>query len=169
MIVGAPAQGPIGRLVSLMDRRIVDAGKAPMHQAVLIELPVLVAVGTESIAAVVVPLIGEAHGHAVFAEATLPLAGEETDEGLPRRTLCGSASSYRQQARPFRGLDCTIHLQPGELFDRRFQREGRHGRCRVIIGDLRYWQGERVGRRFRIQAEPGGHAAGGSPRRFLAQ
>jgi hypothetical protein len=68
VIVGTTAQGPMEAAISLADRRIIDAGETPTHQAVLIELPVLIPVGAEPIAAVVVPLIGEAHGHPVLAE-----------------------------------------------------------------------------------------------------
>ena len=56
-----------------------------------VELPVLVAVGAEPLAGVVVPLVGEAHGDAVVGEGpelldqpvvelALPLAGQEGDD-----------------------------------------------------------------------------------------
>jgi len=47
------------------DRQIVDAGEAALHESVLVELPVLVAVGAEPLSRVVVPFIGKAHGDAV--------------------------------------------------------------------------------------------------------
>src|SRR5262245_29338076 len=65
MIVGPAAERPAVLAVSLGDRMFVDAGDAPLHQAVGIELPVLVAVGAEPEAVVVVVLVGDAHGDAV--------------------------------------------------------------------------------------------------------
>ena len=44
---------------------LVDAGDASPHEAVIVELPVLVAVGAEPVVAVVVELVGKAHGDAV--------------------------------------------------------------------------------------------------------
>ena len=68
MIVRPPAQRPVVLALALRDRQVVDAGDARAHQAVLVEFPVLVAVAAEPLAAVVVPLVGEAHGDAVLAE-----------------------------------------------------------------------------------------------------
>src|SRR5438105_9571282 len=86
--VGTAAQRPVVFAIALFDRQIVDAGDAQAHQAVLVEFPVLVAVAAEPVAAVVMPLIGEAHGDAVVAEGphfldqpvvelAVPFAGEE--------------------------------------------------------------------------------------------
>src|SRR5512144_373448 len=88
MVVGPAAQGPVVLALALGDRGVVDARDAQAHQPVLVELPVLVAVAAEPVAAVVVPLVGEAHGDAVVAERpqlldqpvielAAPLAGEE--------------------------------------------------------------------------------------------
>ena len=52
----------------LADRQVVDAGDAQPHQPVRVELPVLVAVAAEPVAAVVVPFIGEADGDPVLAK-----------------------------------------------------------------------------------------------------
>src|SRR4029450_7006481 len=71
-----------------LDREIVDAGDAPLHEPVRIELPVLVAVASEPEAAVVAPLVREAHRDAVpverpelldqaVVELSVPLAREE--------------------------------------------------------------------------------------------
>src|SRR5438128_6622170 len=46
------------------DRSFVDRGDAPAHQAALVEFPVLVAVGSEPVARIVVPFVGKAHGDA---------------------------------------------------------------------------------------------------------
>ena len=36
MVVGAPAQRPAELAVGLADRQVVDAGKAPLHQALVL-------------------------------------------------------------------------------------------------------------------------------------
>src|SRR5262245_65886240 len=68
MIIGAPAERPAILAFALRDRRIVDARDAHAHEALLVELPVLVAVAAEPVIAVVVPLVGEAHCDAVVAK-----------------------------------------------------------------------------------------------------
>src|SRR5258705_8893945 len=60
--------------VALLDRQVVDAGEAFLHQAVLGELPVLVAVRTVPLARIVVPFVFEAHGDAVLEKAPELLA-----------------------------------------------------------------------------------------------
>ena len=65
VIVGTAAQGPMKAALGLADWRIVDAGETAAHQAVFAKLPILVPVGAEPGAAVVVPLIRKAHGDAV--------------------------------------------------------------------------------------------------------
>src|SRR5262249_14472535 len=54
--------------LAILDRQVVDAGDAPPHQAVLIELPVLVAIAAKPAAGIVVPFICKAHGDPVVAE-----------------------------------------------------------------------------------------------------
>ena len=53
---------------ALLDRKIIDARDAQAHQAMLIELPVLIAIAAEPIPAVIVPLIGKADGDAIRME-----------------------------------------------------------------------------------------------------
>ena len=88
MIVGATTQGPVKAPVSLADWRIIDAREAATHLAVVVKVPILVAVGTKPIAAVVMPLIGKTHRETVLPEGpelldepivelALPLAGGE--------------------------------------------------------------------------------------------
>src|SRR5262249_2822962 len=62
------AERPVIFTLAFLDREVVYAGDAPAHQAVLIEFPVLVAVAAKPVAAVVMPLVGKAHGDAVLAE-----------------------------------------------------------------------------------------------------
>ncbi len=47
------------------NREIVDARDPTAHEALIIELPVLVAVRPEPIASVVVPFVGESNGDAI--------------------------------------------------------------------------------------------------------
>src|SRR4051794_26177648 len=65
MRVRTPAQRPMELAIRLGDRQVVDAGKAPAHQTVFSELPVLVAVAAIPVARVVMPLVGEAHRDAL--------------------------------------------------------------------------------------------------------
>lgn len=91
MIVGSPAERPAEVAVGLPDRQIVDRREAPLHEAGRVEFPVLVPVGAEPVAAVVVPFVGESHRYAVAFERPQlldqavvrllrPLAGEELDD-----------------------------------------------------------------------------------------
>src|SRR6267142_351081 len=68
MIGGSAAEVPMILPLALYDGQVVDAGKSQAHQAVRVELPVLVPVAAEPEATVVVPLVREAHGDAVCAE-----------------------------------------------------------------------------------------------------
>src|SRR4051794_469542 len=94
MVVGPPTLRPVVEPVALGDAQVVDAGQSPAHQAVVVELPVLVAVGAEPVAGVVVPLVGEPDGDAVPGEHPQlldepviqfagPLAGEEVLDRRP--------------------------------------------------------------------------------------
>ncbi len=94
-------RGPVKTAVFFGDRNIVDAGFAAAHQAVLVELPLLVAVGAMPLAGVVVPLILKPHRDAVAVkrpeildQAILvllrPFAGEErNDRGAALENLGG--------------------------------------------------------------------------------
>ena len=64
MVIRAPAQRPVELALAFGDRHVVDGGMAHGHQAVLVELPILVAIGAEPVAGVVVPFVGVAHGDA---------------------------------------------------------------------------------------------------------
>src|SRR5262245_40041019 len=68
LIVGAATEGPVIFALAILDRQIVDAGDAPPHQAVVVELPVLVAVAAKPVAGIVVPFICKAYGDTVVAE-----------------------------------------------------------------------------------------------------
>src|SRR5215203_7326160 len=63
-----PGRRPMEAAVAFLDGDIVDAGLAPPHQAVFVELPLLVAVGAVPLPGIVVPFILEAYGDAVLIE-----------------------------------------------------------------------------------------------------
>src|SRR5215510_10917269 len=59
---------PMEAAILFSDLDVVDAGFAPAHQAVLVELPLLVAVGAVPLATCVMPLILKAHRDAIAVE-----------------------------------------------------------------------------------------------------
>jgi hypothetical protein len=79
--------------ILLANRQIVDAGVALRHQAVFLELPVLVAIGAKPIARIVMPFVGEANRDSIlvkrpeFFDQTIvkfarPLAAQEGNDLL---------------------------------------------------------------------------------------
>src|SRR5258708_6614501 len=132
MIIGAAAERPMILALALHDRKVVDAGDAQPHQAMRVELPILVTVAAEPVSAVVVRLVGEAHGDAVamerpelldqaIVELPVPLAGTPRWPRAPAGTRRDFASGCRGYRRLQRGLDrvCSRHPPPGEPFGRR--------------------------------------------------
>src|SRR5262245_24433040 len=86
-----PGRRPAEAALAFLDRDIVDAGLAPPHQAMLVELPLLVAIGAMPLPGAVVPFILEAYRDAVLVERPevfdqaiiellFPFAGEEGDD-----------------------------------------------------------------------------------------
>src|ERR1700677_2574451 len=91
MIVGTPSERPVILPFRFFDREIVDAGVSMMHDAVLIELPVFVAIGAKPVTGIVVMLVGETDGDACSVESpelldetvfefTTPLSSQELDD-----------------------------------------------------------------------------------------
>ena len=137
MIVGTAAERPVIFALALRDRQIVDAGDAPPHQPVLVELPVLVAVAAEPVAAVVVPLIGEAHGDAVVAERpelldqavvelAVPFARQKRLDGRAAlqelRAVAPAAVRRYRPARRAPDRACSTHPRPCAPSARRSRR-----------------------------------------------
>lgn len=88
MTIRSPSERPEELAIGLGDRQVVDAREPALHEPVLVEFPVLIAVGAVPIPRVVVPLVGETHGDAVavvrpklldraVVELAGPLSGEE--------------------------------------------------------------------------------------------
>src|SRR5882757_1653916 len=93
MVIGASTEGPVIFAFAVLDRQVVDAGDPPSHQALFVELPILVAVAAKPVSRIVVPLICKAHGYPVVAkrpdlldqpifQLANPLASEECLDGL---------------------------------------------------------------------------------------
>ena len=93
VVVGAAAERPVVKPLRLLDSQIVDAGVAPMHQAVVAELPHFVAVRSPPLAGGIVRLVSKAHRDAIVIERpqfldepvfefARPLAGEECNDLL---------------------------------------------------------------------------------------
>src|SRR5262249_13243441 len=91
--VGTAAERPVVFALALFNRKIIDAGNTQLHQAVLVEFPVLVAVAAEPVATVVVPLIRKTNRDAVIVkspnlldqpvvELALPLARQKPFDGF---------------------------------------------------------------------------------------
>src|SRR5687767_1180976 len=92
MVVRARAERPEKFALACLDAHIVDARLATAHQARLVELPLLIAVGAVPVATVVAPFIGETHGNPIVRECpdlldqpvvhlALPFASEELGNG----------------------------------------------------------------------------------------
>ncbi len=68
MLVGPAAERPVKFTIGGDDRQVVDARDPPPHQALIVELPVLVAVAAEPVAGIIAPLIGEPDRDAILAK-----------------------------------------------------------------------------------------------------
>mmetsp|Transcript_38117 Transcript_38117/g.91353 ORF Transcript_38117/g.91353 Transcript_38117/m.91353 type:complete len:205 (+) Transcript_38117:165-779(+) len=66
VVIGAAAEGPAVEPVGLGDGDVVDRRVADRHQALRVELPVLVAVGAMPLTVLRVVLVCKAHGDAVL-------------------------------------------------------------------------------------------------------
>src|SRR5882672_2924247 len=134
---------PAKLAVALLDRQVVDAGEAFLHQAIFGELPVLVAVRAVPLPRIVVPFVFEAHGDTVFLKAPeflaqavvqflRPLAAQELADPVAPREEFGAVAPLGIR----RVGECdTVRIArvPGilgglDLLACRFEREGRQWR-----------------------------------------
>src|SRR5437762_14303547 len=94
MIIWTAPQRPVKLSFRFLDRGVIDGRQAQPHQAVLRELPILVAVRTEPMPRVVVPFVRETHGNAILLKSPKllnesivefigPLASQERDDRAP--------------------------------------------------------------------------------------
>src|SRR5262249_3719306 len=149
MGIRPPPERPVVLALRLPDGKVVDAGQAEPHQALVVELPVLVAVRAEPVVGIVVPLIGETNGDPAslegpqlldqpIVELAVPLAGEEADDLLapveelraipPARVGRVGLGHLLGIARVPGILGQTNLLRRGLARERRKRRTWRHGR-----------------------------------------
>ena len=88
--------------LTILDRKIIDAGNAQAHEAVFGEFPILVAIAAKPITAVVVPLVGDLGAEVIKIE---PPGGERNrtvgpflDDVLIRTAACPSGTTIRPNA-----------------------------------------------------------------------
>src|SRR5262245_42693557 len=81
MIVGTATERPAEFARRFGDRQIVDARVTPAHEAVLVELPIFVAIRSKPVVRIIVPFVSEAHrdarsveGPQLFDQAVVELA-----------------------------------------------------------------------------------------------
>src|SRR5580704_3986654 len=68
MIIRTAPWYPVVLALRLLDWQIVDGSKPQLHQPVLIELPIFIAIRAKPIPGVIMRFIGKAHGDSVFPE-----------------------------------------------------------------------------------------------------
>src|ERR1700730_6130141 len=134
MVIGASTEGPVIFALALFDRQVVDAGDPPSHQALFVELPILVAIATKPVAGIVVPFICKAHGYPVVAKCpdlldqpivqlTIPFAREKRLDVLAATNeFCAvTAGAVQRIARRDFGRIASV---PGILGEARLLRGG---------------------------------------------
>ena len=72
MAVWSATKRPMILTLIFFDRKIVDACNSQAGKPVLIVFPILISVGTEPVAAVIVKLIGEANSNPIFTKGPDP-------------------------------------------------------------------------------------------------
>src|SRR5580692_4509868 len=140
MVIRASTERPVIFALAIFDRQIVDAGDPPSHQALFVELPILVAIAAKPVARRVVPFIGKAHGYPVVAkrpdlldqpilQLANPLAYEECLDGFAATNELGAVAPdavHRIGERYFGG----IARVPGILGETRLLRGAFGGKGR---------------------------------------
>src|SRR5262245_3223347 len=131
------------------NRQVVDARDSALHEAAIVELPVLVAIGPIPVAAIVMPLIREANGNAValtgpklFDEPIVELLGPFACQELPYRvTTCEELGAVAPNAvgcvgkrAAFRIAAVPRVLGHAHLLRRGLGRERREGRTGWLGG-----------------------------------
>src|SRR5262249_48408830 len=99
MRVGSPAKRPIIFPFVRAYRHVIDARDAPSHEAVLVKLPVLVSIGPEPVARVVMPLVGKAYSNAVG-----PICPEFFDQAIVQFTIPLSRKELHDRFAPNKEL-----------------------------------------------------------------
>jgi hypothetical protein len=69
MIIGTTAKRPKIFAIRFLDGEIVDACESQPHQAIVVEFPILVAIGAIPVSRIIVPLVGKAYGNTVVRKS----------------------------------------------------------------------------------------------------
>src|SRR5580704_18779414 len=156
MVIRASTEGPVIFALAIFDRQVVDAGDPPAHQALFVELPILVAIAAKPVAGIVVPFIGKAHGYTVVAKCpdlldqpvlqlANPLACEECLDGRAAANELGAVApdAIHRIGKRYFGRIARVPGIFGEarLFRSSFCREGR--KWRPIHFQLPYLRAEK--------------------------
>src|SRR6187551_2542352 len=149
MVVGASAERPMEFALAVGDRQVVDARDAALHEAAIVELPILVAVGAIPLAAIVTPFIRKANGNAValaspklLDEPIVQFLGPLSSQELPYRfTANQELGSVAPHAVGRIGERAALRIArvPGvlghpHLLSCGLEREGRKGRTGLLGG-----------------------------------
>src|SRR5829696_4021193 len=136
---------PVELPLWLADRQVIDAGVSPAHQAVLVEFPVLVAVGAEPGSRIVVVFVREPDRDTIprvcpqlldepVVELPIPFTGQELDDLGPSLEDLAAVSPLavdrvrQRNALGIAGVPCI--LGGADLLDRGLVREWRkRGTC----------------------------------------
>src|SRR5271168_74818 len=106
MIVRPPAQRPVEFAIGLLNGQLIDACMARIHQTLIVELPIFIAVSAKPVSRVVAVFIGKADRDAVAVkspkllnEAIIefpgPLSSKKRDYLLPPGRKLGAVSPTR--------------------------------------------------------------------------
>jgi len=68
MVIRAGSERPVILALGVLDSQIVDACLTHLHRAVLIELPIFVAIRPKPISRVIMPFVGKADGDTIALE-----------------------------------------------------------------------------------------------------
>ena len=68
VVIRTAAQRPVELALAFLDRHIVNAGEATVHQAIRFEFPVLITVGAKPVTGIIMPLVSVTHGDAVIGK-----------------------------------------------------------------------------------------------------
>src|SRR5258707_12172371 len=96
MVIGPSTEEPVIFAFAFFDRQVIDAGDPPSHQALFVELPILVAIATKPVARIVVPFICKAHGYPVVAKRPDLLVSRYSSSRIHLRMRNASMASRPQ-------------------------------------------------------------------------
>lgn len=96
MIIGTTTKYPVVFAFALVNWQVVDAGNTPSHKSVFVELPILIAVGTEPVVRMIMPFVSKPDSNSVVPKSPKlfdqtvvqffkPLMGQELDDRLTTR------------------------------------------------------------------------------------